>query len=73
MCTTATPAGGAGHLFRFDEKGDLLADVPLGEGAIYHPGGIDYDGRHIWVPVAEYRPNSNPIIYRVDPTTMEPE
>jgi hypothetical protein len=35
---------GAGHLFRFDEKRDLLADVPLGEGAIYHPGGIDYDG-----------------------------
>ena len=24
--------------------------------AIYHPGGIDYDGQNIWVPVAEYRP-----------------
>ena len=43
----------------------------LGEGAIYHPGGIDYDGTHIWVPVAEYRPNSRSIVYRVDPETMK--
>ena len=42
----------------------------LGEGAIYHPGGIDYDGHDIWVPVAEYRPDSRSIVYRVDPATM---
>ena len=34
---------------------------------MYHPGGIDYDGRHIWVSVAEYRPNSRSIVYRIDP------
>lgn len=62
---------GAGHLFKFDATGKLLADLPLGEGSIYHPGGIDYDGRHIWVPVAEYRPNSASIVYRVDPATMQ--
>jgi len=62
---------GAGHLFKFDKTGKLLADVPLGEGSVYHPGGIDYDGRYIWVPVAEYRPNSAAIIYRVDPATMK--
>jgi hypothetical protein len=52
---------GAGHLFKIDAKGNLLADLKIGEGSIYHPGGIDYDGRHIWVPVAEYRPNSRAI------------
>lgn len=62
---------GVGHLFKFDAEGRLLADLTLGEGSIYHPGGIDYDGRHIWVPVAEYRPNSQSIIYKVDPTTMK--
>ena len=62
---------GAGHLFKFDKAGKLLADLPLGEGTIYHPGGIDYDGRYIWVPVAEYRPNSAAIVYRVDPATMK--
>ena len=61
---------GIGHLFKIDSAGRLLADLTLGEGAIYHPGGIDYDGMSIWVPVAEYRPDSRSIIYRVDPSTM---
>jgi hypothetical protein len=75
----AEPAGGydrdtgegAGHLFKIDRDGKLMADLALGEGTIYHPGGIDFDGTHIWVPVAEYRPNSRSIVYRVDPGTMK--
>jgi hypothetical protein len=63
---------GVGHLFKMDMAGNLLADLTLGEGTVYHPGGIDYDGKDIWVPVAEYRPNSRSIIYRVDPETMKP-
>ena len=55
---------GVGHLFKFDAKGNLIADLTLGEGSIYHPGGIDYDGKWIWVPAAEYRPNSRAIMYQ---------
>lgn len=62
-----SPGAGVGHLFKFDAAGRLLEDLRIGEGTIYHPGGIDYDGRHIWVPVAEYRPRSRSIIYRIDP------
>jgi hypothetical protein len=62
---------GIGHLFKIDSTGKLIADLRLGESAIYHPGGIDFDGRDIWVPVAEYRPNSRSIVYRVDPQTMK--
>ena len=62
---------GVGHLFKFDMKGNLIADLRVGEGAMYHPGGIDYDGKDIWVPVAEYRPNSRSIVYRVDPRSMK--
>jgi len=62
---------GVGHLFKIDGSGSLRADLRLGEGTIYHPGGIDYDGTNIWVPVAEYRPNSRSIVYRVDPRTMK--
>jgi hypothetical protein len=62
---------GVGHLFKIDKAGALVADLRLGEGAMYHPGGIDYDGRSIWVPVAEYRPDSRSIVYRVDPQTMK--
>jgi hypothetical protein len=62
---------GKGHLFKIGAKGELLADLALGEGSVYHPGGIDYDGQWLWVPVAEYRPNSASIIYKVDPKTMK--
>ncbi len=62
---------GLGHLFKIDGRGKLLASVTLGEGTLYHPGGIDFDGRDIWVSVAEYRPDSRTIIYRVDPATMK--
>jgi hypothetical protein len=68
-----TPGRGVGHLFIVDATGALLADVRLGEGHMYHPGGIDYDGRWLWVPVAEYRPNSNAIVYRVDPNSLAVE
>ena len=61
---------GVGHVFKIDAAGTLLADLRLGEGTVYHPGGLDYDGQSIWVPVAEYRPNSRSIVYRVDPRTM---
>jgi hypothetical protein len=62
---------GVGHLFKIDKAGNLVTDLRLGDGALYHPGGIDYDGTAIWVPVAEYRPDSHAIIYRVDPETMK--
>ena len=62
---------GAGHVFKFDKDGNLLADLAIGEGSAYHPGGMDYDGKWIWVPTAEYRPNSRAIIYRIDPATMK--
>lgn len=61
---------GVGHLFKIGPNGALLSDLILGEGSIYHPGGIDYDGTSIWVPVAEYRPDSHAIIYKVAPDTM---
>jgi hypothetical protein len=62
---------GIGHLFKMDLQGNLISVIRLGEGSIYHPGGIDYDGTSVWVPVAEYRPNSRSIVYRVDPITMK--
>jgi len=69
--TDRTPGRGIGHLIPFDAQGNRLADVRLDDRAnIYHPGGLDYDGRSLWVAVAEYRPNKPSIIYRVDPLTL---
>jgi hypothetical protein len=62
---------GVGHLFKIGPHGNRLADLRLGEDDIYHPGGIDYDGENIWVPVGEYRRDSRSIVYKVNPATMK--
>lgn len=66
-----TPGRGQGHVFVTDADGAALGRVSVGEGTIYHPGGIDFDGESLWVPTAEYRPDSHSIVYRVDPDTLE--
>ncbi len=65
-----TPGTGRGHVLKFDLGGNLLADLQIGEGTVYHPGGMDFDGTNLWVPVAEYRPDSRALFYRIDPAAM---
>ncbi len=66
---------GRAHLFKVDPSGRLVQELALGEStrAIYHPGGMGFDGRNLWVPVAQYRPHSVSIIYRVDAQTFKAE
>lgn len=66
-----TTGKGIGHVLVLTRSGKLIKDVVLGEGSIYHPGGIDFDGENVWVPVAEYRPNSRSIIYQLNPRTLK--
>ena len=70
--TDRTPGAGFGHVMRFDAQGKLLADRVLNSaGALeYHPGGLDYDGRRLWVTLAQYRPNSSSTFLRIDPITL---
>jgi hypothetical protein len=65
-----TPGKGIGHVFVMDREGNLQKDIILGEGDMYHPAGLDFDGSSVWVPVAQYRPNSTAIIYSIDATTL---
>jgi hypothetical protein len=62
---------GVGHVFVLTRDGKLLRDIVVGEGTMYHPGGIDYDGENVWVPVAEYRPDSRSVVYTIDPETFQ--
>ncbi len=68
--TSSSPGRGIGHLFVAKHDGTLVRDIVLGEGELYHPGGIDFDGEDIWVPVGEYRPASNSMVLSVDPNTF---
>lgn len=65
-----SPGKGVGHVFVLDLDGTLLRDIVVGEGDMYHPGGIDTDGRSLWVPVAEYRPYSDSVVYTIDLDTL---
>ncbi|HEU4812245.1 MAG TPA: DUF6454 family protein, partial [Nocardioides sp.] len=66
-----TPGKGVGHLFVMDRQGHLQKDITLGEGDMYHPGGISSDGTNVWVTVAEYRPDSASIVYKVNARTLK--
>ena len=66
-----SPGRGVGHVLVMTRSGELLKDITLGEEDMYHPGGIDFDGESIWVPVAEYRPNSASVLYRIDPDSYD--
>ncbi len=65
------PGKGVGHLFHFDGRGRLVKQTTLGKNNCYHPGGIDTDGTFIWVSLAEYRPQSRSIIYKVNRMSFE--
>ncbi len=58
---------GKGYLFQVSATGQLLNNLELGEGPLYHPSGIDFDGTHLWIALAAYKPNSQSIIYKIDP------
>ena len=64
--TLSTPGRGIGHMFVIDKTGKLLKDITIGSGDMYHPGGIDFDGTNVWVPVGEYRPKGKSMILTID-------
>ena len=66
----STPGRGVGHMFVLDRAGELVQDITIGEGDMYHPGGIDFDGSEVWVPMGEYRPEAKSMVLTVDPKTF---
>lgn len=45
--------------------------VDVTEGVAFHPGGFSVSGDSIWVPVAEYRPNSSAVLLELDKRTLK--
>jgi hypothetical protein len=64
---------GIGHIFKINQQGELVEDMIVGKGTIYHPSGMDFDGQYIWFAVAEYRPHSQSTIYRLNTYTDQIE
>jgi len=62
-----TAGKGRGRLYKLTLAGRLLRHWDLGEDTVYHASVLTFDGTDLWVPLAEYRPHSQPITYRVNP------
>jgi hypothetical protein len=61
-----------GWLFKINRKnGDLHSKMELTNGTLIHPGGIQFDGRYLWIPNAEYKRDSRTMIYGVDPDSLK--
>jgi len=59
-------------LFKIDRQdARLISKKELTDGALIHPGGLQYDGRVLWVPNAEYKRQSRTMVYGLDPDTLE--
>jgi Family of unknown function (DUF6454) len=70
--TDRTPGAGYSHMLIYNLQGERIANASLTPpGDIeYHGGGIDYDGRYVWITLAQYRPNSTATIARIDPLDL---
>jgi len=53
------------HEFKLEKRENLARLMD------FHPGGIDYDGKYLWVPVAVYSPESHTNMIVVDPETLK--
>jgi len=61
-----------GWLFKINKhNAGLHSEKELTDGNLIHPGGVQFDGRYLWIPNAEYRRESRTMIYGIDPNSLE--
>jgi len=60
-----------GWLFKVDRQSAALnSKMELTDTNLIHPGGIQFDGRYLWVPNAVYKRESRTIVYGIDPDSL---
>ncbi len=60
-----------GYLHEFDRAtGVFLQRLELTDGARYHTGGFSIADHSLWVPVAEYKPNSTTVLEEIDTDSL---
>ncbi len=60
-----------GWIWRVDRRTlATVAERNLTQDALYHAGGFQVSGKSLWIPIAEYRANSNARILELDAMTL---
>jgi hypothetical protein len=61
----------SGYLQEFSlPDGALIRETQVQDGARYHAGGVSGEGDSLWIPVAEYKPNSTSVIQKRSKRTL---
>jgi hypothetical protein len=69
--TSVDSSAKKGYLHQFNRKtGEFERQVDVTDGPRYHAGGFSISRNSIWVPVAEYRPNSTAVLVELDKRTL---
>lgn len=69
--TSVDSAAHKGYLHQFNRKtGKFEKQVEVTDGPRYHPGGFSISNDSIWLPVAEYKPNSTATLVELDKRTL---
>jgi len=69
--TSVDQAQHKGYLHQFNRRtGRFERQVDVTDGERYHPGGFSISGESIWVPVAEYKPNSSAVLLELDKKSL---
>lgn len=62
----------SGWIFLVDRRsGTVMKEREITRGEQYHPGGMQRVGDALWVPVAEYKPQSTSTMLCLHPMTLE--
>ena len=60
-----------GWVWRIDRRTlQTVAERNITQGALYHPGGIQFSGGSLWTPLAEYKARSSARILQLDAMTL---
>lgn len=69
--TSVDSKAGAAFIWKFDRKSLKLIKVrDIAEGFMFHPSGLQFDGKHLRVAIAVYSKNSSSKVLRLDPDTL---
>lgn len=72
--TSVDRATRSGWIYQFDRATRrVVAERRIERGEQFHPGGVQLQGKSLWVPVAEYRPRSSSTVLRLDAQTLAEE
>lgn len=70
--TSVSKADSSAFLWKIDRKTlNVVAKKNITENIMFHPSGLQYDGKYLWVAVAVYSKNSKAEVLKIDASSLK--